>query len=533
MSLLPCPLGFALDVDSGKCTCAKAFLRLMRDENLFIICNITRQTITQSYFGNVNTWAGAMSFQNKSDFGVSLSCPHSYCVNNIYDTFLSQNNSLYVIDMVGRVELLCLYHRKGTLCGECTEHLSVMFGSYRCMYCSNGWSWTVVVYLALGPLFVYLLYALKLTLNVGTLTGVIFFTQATMLLLEEFKLGSSRDIYIMIPVVYFSMLNLGIGFPVCLYNGMTELKAGLSLLFPVYLLIILVVLVIVSFYSTYISNRISQSFVQVLVTVIHLSFSKLLLALINIIPVTVYTSEGKQRVWYWDGNVVYGDASYNALIAVTVSVVIPLLLPYIAVLVFAKPLRHFSFYQKYLRPLVEAIHAPYKEGREHWFTVRLLVLVIIYVLHAAFQSKYGSFSYVTFSVILLVLGLLAQAALRPFKNKALNILDFWVTCNTTIVYILAWFYIILVDNDWITVAVMIVAYMMIATSLVILFYHILWVTGYLEKMMIHFKILQTMLKSLQISVIKQNTKVSASCSVTHGSYGSCVSCREPLLEELC
>ena len=153
-------------------------------------------------------------------------------------------------------------------------------------------------------------------------------------------------------------------------------------------------------------------------------------------------SEGKQHVWYWDGNIVYGDASYNALIAVTVSVVIPLLLPYIAVLVFAKPLRRFSFYQKYLRPLIEAIHAPYKEGREHWFTVRLLVLVIIYILHAAFQSKYGSFSYVTFSVILLVLGLLAQAALRPFKNKALNTLDFWVTCNTTIVYILAWFFII-------------------------------------------------------------------------------------------
>ena len=68
-----------------------------------------------------------------------------------------------------------------------------------------------------------------------------------MLLLEEFKLGSSRDIYIMIPVVYFSMLNLGIGFPVCLYNGMTELwKAGLSLLFPVYLLIIILVVLVIT-----------------------------------------------------------------------------------------------------------------------------------------------------------------------------------------------------------------------------------------------------------------------------------------------
>ena len=45
---------------------------------------------------------------------------------------------------------------------------------------------------------------------------------------------------------------------------------------------------------------------------------------------------------------------------VTLIVVLGLLLPYILLLLFAKSLRPLACTNKYLQPLLEAIHAPYK-----------------------------------------------------------------------------------------------------------------------------------------------------------------------------
>ena len=70
-------------------------------------------------------------------------------------------------------------------------------------------------------------------------------------------MGVVRDI----TVVFLSVLNLGLGFPLCFYNGMSELwKAGLSLLFLFYLLTIVVVLIILSHFLLKLSNRIAELF---------------------------------------------------------------------------------------------------------------------------------------------------------------------------------------------------------------------------------------------------------------------------------
>ena len=62
---------------------------------------------------------------------------------------------------------------------------------------------------------------------------------------------------------------------------MTELwKAGLSLLFPLYLLTIVIVLIILSHFFLSLSNKIADSSVQVLVTVVNLSYGRLLSAII-------------------------------------------------------------------------------------------------------------------------------------------------------------------------------------------------------------------------------------------------------------
>ena len=141
---------------------------------------------------------------------------------------------------------------------------------------------------------------------------------------------------------------------------MTELwKAIFTFTLPLYLLTIVIVLIILSRFSTRFSNRITHSSVQVLITVVHLSFSKLILQLINVMTYAeVYTFNDVHYVWYLDGTVKYGRYSHCILMIVTLIVVLGLPLPYILLLLFAKPLTPLACTNKYLRPLLEAIHAP-------------------------------------------------------------------------------------------------------------------------------------------------------------------------------
>ena len=89
-------------------------------------------------------------------------------------------------------------------------------------------------------------------------------------------------------------MNIWLGFPLCFYNGMTELwKIGFSLLFPLYLLTIVVAHMILSHCCVRNSNRIPHSSVQIFVTVIYISpfqnWYKLLLMSLYYLTFTLQT----------------------------------------------------------------------------------------------------------------------------------------------------------------------------------------------------------------------------------------------------
>ena len=91
-----------------------------------------------------------------------------------------------------------------------------------------------------------------------------------------------------------------------MYNGMTPVvKTGLLFVYPVYLWILMIVFIIFSHYSTRVSNRTAMHSVQVLATLMYLSFSKILMIVIDIIAyIPVHTSRnGTMIVWYGDGSV--------------------------------------------------------------------------------------------------------------------------------------------------------------------------------------------------------------------------------------
>ena len=376
----PCPLGFILDnITTGDCVCSPVLYAFAKDNSIPMTCSVQTQTFTRST--STVSWAGLIEIEDGINiFGISRSCPLGHCIANpAFDHFQSTGETelfvAYQIDDKVYETPLCINDREGALCGKCKDGFSVVFGSQKCIRCSNKWIWTALAQVALGSIAVYFLFVLRLTLTTGTLNGIIFYAQAANGgLFDILSLHSDVDIISTaaekLVYVFLSILNLNLGLHVCFYDGMTELwKVGLSLVFPIYLLTIVVILIILSRYSTWLSNKISRSSVQVLVTIVHLSFSRLLLTIIYVFTSSiVYTSDKHYRVWYWDGTVEYMGQSHRILVTISLILTIPLVLPYITFFFLAKPLiQHSAKANHYLRPVFEAILAPYKEGKHHWF----------------------------------------------------------------------------------------------------------------------------------------------------------------------
>ena len=235
-----------------------------------------------------------MSWNGTTLFGIARTC-YIYCNSDNKLTAFVVNNSSSVM-LSNSVEMnnsipLCLDNRYGPLCSVCADGYSVVFGSTDCKQCSNWWLLTLIGYVLVGPLLIYLLYALKLTLTDGTLNGVIFYAQIVSIF-APLKPQGQYSIWFLITRGLVSLLTLTLNFnyPLCFYDGMNELwKSGLSLVFPIYLFAIVIFLIIVSRYSTKLSNKIADSSVQVLVTVVHLSFSRLLTSIIDVFnPTEIY-----------------------------------------------------------------------------------------------------------------------------------------------------------------------------------------------------------------------------------------------------
>ena len=525
INIYPCPLGFQLDSSTGKCSCNKAlnYLAVYSDSFKFH-CNIQDKTITPS---QGRPWIGEVTFQGVAKFGASKVCPLRYCQfekSNQAFQIHKLNNKTLITSNRSTVHL-CLYNREDVLCGRCPFNLSVVFGSEECKQCHPGYiALTVSIFLIAGPLLVYLLFALKLTLTTGTFNGIIFYAQAAnvgildMLSVYNGKIRVVRNI----SIVVLSALNIGLGFPLCFYNGMTELwKAGLSLLFPLYLLTIVVLLIILSRYSIRISNKIADSSVQVLVTVVHLSFGKLLGSIINVFtPAKVFTSEQTYHVWYWDGSVEYGSKGHIALMIITSLVVFPLLLPYILLLLFVKPLRHWRCANEYTRPILEAIHAPYKNNKQYWFVARLLLLIMMYILYSI--EPYAHVIYIGIASLLFFF-IFGQAMFRPYKSNFINLLDCLFLFNLAFVYITIWY---LRYNMMVTVYSIVPILLFFMTLFMVLICHILFITGQLKNLqrkahVICARITQHHSKKRPRHLPLQNA--------TDSFYGSCDNYREPLL----
>ena len=435
-----CPIGFNLHESTHKCECS----RVLRKIDHHPVCMISSDgyspliTITLAS-RSISNWIGTVN--NGTVFGVSSDC-YIFCrYKNDYNTFVINDSPVNKIILIadssnfGTKESLCLDNREGPLCSQCIPGYSVTFGSNQCAKCSNWWLLTLIVYGLAGPLLIYLLYTLKLTLTTGKLNGIIFYSQIMNINMPTryraaigYKFADTFR-SIVTGILFLLSLNIDFNIPLCFYDGMTELwKTGLGLLFPVYLLSIVIGLIVISRYSVRLSNRIASSSVQVLVTVVHLSFSTLLTSLFDVfIPVYIYTntSDVPLVVWQNDGTVEYGKGSHLILMIVTGLIVGPILTAYLTVLLAGRPLMKINRVREYLRPIYEAIHAPYKQNKEFLFSFSTIFIALTFLLSTLFIGANQTLG-LAIGIPAICLYLNMTGFFHPFKRTSLNVLNTFI-----------------------------------------------------------------------------------------------------------
>jgi predicted outer membrane repeat protein len=520
LTVLDCPLGFELGIQSGTCGCSKVFDNLPHNS---LQCNIKdcRKTVTNPEA--MYLWSGLIvNDDGKCYFGMSITCPIDYC------NFSTNNGN--VSQCSNKSNLICYANRGKTLCGSCINNTSAVFGTNSCKYCSNWWLLTIMLYAAAGPFVIFLLYFFNLTLATGRLNGLIFFFQLsycgaidTMWFKNEHLSTLSEVVQILL-----ALFNLNLGFSMCFFDGMTMVwKTGLSLIFPLYLLIIVIVIIIISHYSVKFSNRIPHSSVQILVTVLHLSFSKLVLVIIDVfIPTRIYCSSDANssfKVWFFDGSLKFGEGSHLILIVITLIIVTPLIIPYITILIFHKVLLRSRF-NEYIRPALEAIHAPFKEHKQYWFEGRLILLIFLYIIYAAFRASNFLLILIIFIPILGTFTIL-QISAWPYKSTINNIIDCWFNWFAFISYSIALgSYVSKVTE--VSQEVTILMLIGLLSCGVVFLYHI-FITFKLSNRTGSY----AMCKLKNFCLRKDSRPIKTTHTLVGSFYSSC-NCREPLLEDM-
>ena len=317
----------------------------------------------------------------------------------------------------------------GWLCGQCKEGYSIVLGSNDCYQCSNTLHSALAISFGIlgGIVYVLVLFSLRLTIDLGTLGGFIFWLN-TIWPSSEMEIDYT-------PLQYMVYLLTSIKYqwnvPVCITSDLNELgKTAILYFYPVYFWLIVAAIVLLSHCSTRIANLIVGSSVQVLVTLMYISYSDLLsISLLVLTPVHIHfngtNSSGKVLVWYRDGSILYGQNPYHLVLLCLSFVMLSFfIIPFTLVGLFGVKMLRIGCISKYFRPFIDAIHGPYKDNLRYWFGLRLIVLSLIYIITAIFQGSNMTLKLLLI-IFVLVFYTIAQTVVMHYKKNILNALELW------------------------------------------------------------------------------------------------------------
>ena len=406
VQLLSCPIGFTLQ--KGVCNCDHII------STYTVECYIDDSAIKRT----TNTWITAHIQTNNTKYYIS-DCPMDYCL-----PYSSKLNLLYP-------DLQCQLNRSGILCSQCQYHLSMVFGSSRCMECTNLSIILIsVIVIMAGVVLVVLLYILNLTVTNGTIIGIIFYANIVSINDSVF-LVNNNNVFKFLKVL-ISFVNLDLGVEMCFYDGMdTYAKMWLQLFFPFYLLVIAISIIMISRYSSRVLRLTYTRSLPVLATLFLLSYTGVLrtasTVLFSYSTITHLPSGHHQIVWSIDASIPLFGIKFSILF-ITCLTLFLLSIPFNIILLFTRYLLRFRMIN-YYKPLLDAFQGSYKDKYYYWIGLQLTMRSLFFAMYA-FQGKLK----LILSAILLVIFSICCGHIHPHKNKIVNLQELSLLMNLTIMY---------------------------------------------------------------------------------------------------
>ena len=405
VQLLPCPVGFTLQ--DGICDC---------DPNLpeyIDKCYIDYSAVRRP----PNTWISAFKQALNNTKYLISDCPMDYCLPYSSNVNLLHSDSQ------------CQFNRTGILCSRCQQHLSMVFGSSRCMECTNLHILISIIVIVAGIVLVILLYLLNLTVTTGTINGIILYTNIVSINDFVFLINDN----VLKPLqVFISFTNLDLGIETCFYDGMDSYtKMWLQLFFPIYLIIIAVSIIIASCYSYRILRLTYTRSLPVLATLFMLSYNGVLRIVLTVLfsysTITYLPSGHQQIVWSIDASVPLFGLKFTILF-ITCLLLFIILIPFNITLLFTRYLLQFKIVNRF-KPLLDAFQGSHKDKYYYWGAVNVILRGILFSFYLL-QIKLR----LILTNMILVLFIVYHDISHPNKNKMVNIQEILLLANLTIMH---------------------------------------------------------------------------------------------------
>ena len=409
IQLLPCPLGFTLQNDV--CDCDPLLTPYIEK------CSVNYQIVKRL----TNCWISGKTLNNYTKYYVANSCPIFYC---------SQTATLINVE---EPDIQCQQHRTGSLCSQCMPGYSLVLGSLVCKKCTNAHLAFITVILFNGLLVLILIFILNFTVTVGTPNALILYLNV--IRINDFSQNLQSKL-IQPFSSYIKICNLGSYFEMCVYDGMdVYTKKWIHFVFPTYLILLASLFIVASRYSNKIFWLTHNRSLPVLATLFVFTYTNVLETISSVFLFTTITSlpsNHSHTVWYLDPNIPLFGWKFLLLIIVN-SVLLILLMILNVILLCTKTFMRFRLIHR-LKPFIDALQGPFKSQYYYWIGVHLLIRNVLLLI-----CTLGEHLSIMIGCVIMMIAVVVQYFLQPYKNKMINFHEMILFCNYVILCILLLF----------------------------------------------------------------------------------------------
>ena len=235
-------------------------------------------------------------------------CPFDYC-NTTSESKETTNYITFSLSKELEQDSQCQFERTGILCGSCVQNLSAILGISQCWSCSNK---PLILFALAGIVLILFLTLFNLIVSEGKLSGIIFYANVVHLSVSIFIPSTKHNHALSLVLrIAIAWLNVDFGLSACLYDGMDEYaEAWLQFAFPLYLWFLAGLIVILCNRYVSVTRWFGINSVKVLATVVLLSFTKLLRAVITTflwlgLDIQIEDRNVTRILWASDPNVLF------------------------------------------------------------------------------------------------------------------------------------------------------------------------------------------------------------------------------------